>query len=296
MLGCAILAAVAVGVHPDIATAVSHMVHVTRVIQPDADAHARCVRCSLSDQDCPTLDSANQTLGPTSLAGCHHDRSAVVSLLSASLNRQAHSTQQTLTDAFASGSRNALLSRSRSETMRVDCAATSRGQSGGIPDHTFAITHLYPWPLAPSTVSHRPSHSLHPCCCPPGTPSSSSRTKPCTRPLPRPTTPQPKPPPSPMPLPLSVPPLLLPPTPLCPHPAQPCLRMGCQVPSLQHKALSAAVTLTVAVAAVAANQTSLHSVRQTRKKTRMTTAQGRKGMGLLLNAVLLAIPSPIHMT
>ncbi len=39
-LGCAILAATATGVYPGIAEAVGAMVHVTRVIEPDHDAHA----------------------------------------------------------------------------------------------------------------------------------------------------------------------------------------------------------------------------------------------------------------
>jgi ribulose kinase len=38
-LGCAILAAVAAGLHPNIVAAVEAMVHVSRVIQPDAQAH-----------------------------------------------------------------------------------------------------------------------------------------------------------------------------------------------------------------------------------------------------------------
>lgn len=38
-LGCAILAAVAAGVHADITKAVEHMVHVDRVIQPNPAAH-----------------------------------------------------------------------------------------------------------------------------------------------------------------------------------------------------------------------------------------------------------------
>lgn len=39
-LGCAVLAAVAAGAHPDVATACAAMVHVERVIEPDAAAHA----------------------------------------------------------------------------------------------------------------------------------------------------------------------------------------------------------------------------------------------------------------
>jgi ribulose-phosphate 3-epimerase len=41
MLGCAILAAVAAGTYPDIATAVSSMVQVDRVIRPNPDAHGK---------------------------------------------------------------------------------------------------------------------------------------------------------------------------------------------------------------------------------------------------------------
>ena len=39
-LGCAILAAVGAGLHPDIQTAAQHMVEVTRVIEPDAATHS----------------------------------------------------------------------------------------------------------------------------------------------------------------------------------------------------------------------------------------------------------------
>ncbi len=39
-LGCAVLAAVAAGLHPDIATAVEKMVRVSRVVHPNPDTHA----------------------------------------------------------------------------------------------------------------------------------------------------------------------------------------------------------------------------------------------------------------
>ncbi|MEW5300690.1 MAG: hypothetical protein WDW36_003602 [Sanguina aurantia] len=73
MLGCAILAAVAVGVHLDIATAVSHMVHVTRVIQPDAEAHARYAQLiksykALYPALAPTYHSAAQAAASTAHA------------------------------------------------------------------------------------------------------------------------------------------------------------------------------------------------------------------------------------
>ena len=41
MLGCAILAAAAAQLHPDIATAVEKMVHVDRVVHPDQGRHAQ---------------------------------------------------------------------------------------------------------------------------------------------------------------------------------------------------------------------------------------------------------------
>ena len=40
LLGCAILAAVGCGLHPDVQTAVDHMVKVARVIEPDPAAHS----------------------------------------------------------------------------------------------------------------------------------------------------------------------------------------------------------------------------------------------------------------
>lgn len=43
-LGCAILASVAAGLHPNIVAAVEAMVHVSRVIQPDAQAHQQYQR------------------------------------------------------------------------------------------------------------------------------------------------------------------------------------------------------------------------------------------------------------
>lgn len=177
-----------------------------------------------------------------------------------------------------------------------------RVRSDGIPDHALAITHVQsrpPWHHVP-VLSQALALSHRPLFRPPGTPSSSSRTKPCTRPSPRPTTPQPKPPPPPpTPLPRAVPPQLLPPTLPCPQPAQPCPRMGPQVPSLRHTAFSAAVaTVAVAVAAAAATaaQASLHAGGQARTKTRMTTAQGSNGRGILVSPVLPAMPSPVHMT
>lgn len=39
MLGCAVLAAVAAGLYPDIVTAVDFMVHVDRVVHPDPEVH-----------------------------------------------------------------------------------------------------------------------------------------------------------------------------------------------------------------------------------------------------------------
>jgi len=43
-LGCAILAAVAAGLHPNITTAVTNMVHVSRVIQPSPERHSEYQR------------------------------------------------------------------------------------------------------------------------------------------------------------------------------------------------------------------------------------------------------------
>ncbi|WIA20610.1 hypothetical protein OEZ85_004993 [Tetradesmus obliquus] len=43
-LGCAILAAVAAGLHPDICSAVRAMVHVSRVVQPNPERHAEYAR------------------------------------------------------------------------------------------------------------------------------------------------------------------------------------------------------------------------------------------------------------
>lgn len=43
-LGCAILGAVAAGLHPNIVAAVEAMVHVSRVIQPDPKAHEQYQR------------------------------------------------------------------------------------------------------------------------------------------------------------------------------------------------------------------------------------------------------------
>jgi ribulose kinase len=43
-LGCAILASVAAGLHPNIVEAVEAMVHVSRVIQPDPQAHQQYQR------------------------------------------------------------------------------------------------------------------------------------------------------------------------------------------------------------------------------------------------------------
>jgi ribulose kinase len=43
-LGCAILAAVAAGLHPDISSAVRAMVHVSHVVQPNPERHAEYAR------------------------------------------------------------------------------------------------------------------------------------------------------------------------------------------------------------------------------------------------------------